>query len=110
MKDIISACGLDCFSCECRIAYLAGDEAKKAEIATSWSKRYQTELSREDIKCDGCMEGKVHFNWCDRCPIRSCVVKKGYQSCAECPDFPCENNSWLYEQVPAAKAAIEKLR
>lgn len=110
MRETISACGLDCLNCECRIAYLGGDEARKEEIAQNWSIRYQASLSRADIKCQGCMEGNVHFNWCERCPIRSCVIQKGYQTCAECSAFPCQHNSGLYEQVPAAREAIERIK
>ncbi len=110
MHELISACGLDCHSCECRIAYLAGDEAGKTDIAKRWSKTYNSPISAQDIACEGCMEGSVHFAWCGKCPIRACALARGYQSCAECADFPCENNSWLYEQVPAAKETIEAHR
>jgi hypothetical protein len=110
MPKLISACGLDCFSCECREAYLAGDEARKADIAIRWTQMYGREFTAADITCEGCMEGQVHFTWCDMCPIRACVEAKGFSSCAPCPDFPCEHNKWLYEQVPAAKAAIEAQR
>ncbi|HPF08131.1 MAG: DUF3795 domain-containing protein [Candidatus Cloacimonetes bacterium] len=110
MLKLISACGLDCFTCECREAYLNGDEARKADIALRWSKMYDNEFSAKDIACEGCMEGSVHFAWCEKCPIRACAEGKGYKSCAECADFPCEHNSWLYTQVPSAKEAIQSLR
>jgi hypothetical protein len=107
MPKLIAACGLDCHPCECREAYLAGDEDRQADIATRWSGHYKTELTAKDIACEGCMEGGAHFAWCHECPIRTCAVRKGYKSCAECVDFPCENNQWLYEHVPTAKATIE---
>lgn len=110
MSKLISVCGIDCQACECRDAYLANNEERKADIAERWSKTYNSPISAQDIACEGCMEGEVHFSWCGKCPICACAVGKGYQSCAECADFPCETNSWLYEQVPAAKATIEAHR
>lgn len=110
MEKLLSACGLDCYSCECREAYLANDEAKKADIAMRWSKQYDAELTADDIKCDGCMSAGEHFSWCNKCPIRACVTQRGYQNCAACPDFPCDTNGWLYQHVPEAKKAIESIR
>ncbi|PKN71787.1 MAG: hypothetical protein CVU50_09990 [Candidatus Cloacimonetes bacterium HGW-Cloacimonetes-3] len=110
MTKILSACGLDCPTCECYEAHKAGDDERKNDIAIRWSKNYDANLSAEDIACDGCMSDGTHFSWCDKCPIRACVVGKGYESCAECADFPCETNAFLYNAVPLAKETIEKLR
>lgn len=110
MSKIISACGLDCPTCECYLAHKAQDSEKKKDIAIRWSKNYSAELSEQDIACDGCMSDGTHFSWCDKCPIRACVVSKNYQSCAECADFPCSTNEFLYNAVPAAKQTIEELR
>jgi hypothetical protein len=110
MTKIISACGLECHTCECYLAHQEQDDVKKADIAIRWGKNYNADLKAEDIACDGCMSDGAHFGWCDKCPIRACVVGKGYQSCAECADFPCATNEFLYNAVPAAKATIEAMR
>lgn len=110
MSKLFSACGLDCPNCECYEAHQTNDEKRKEDIAIRWSKNYNAELSAADIACDGCMSDGDHFSWCNNCPIRACVVGKGYMSCAECGSFPCDTNAFLYKAVPAAKEAIEKLR
>ena len=46
--------------------------------------------------CDGCyaMEGRPFYIadfGMDICPVYDCSVnKRGYKSCAECPDLPCQ--------------------
>ncbi len=110
MNKFLSACGLNCPTCECFEAHQAGDMKRKQEIAVVWGKNYQADLKAEDIACDGCMSEGAHFGWCNNCPIRACVVSKGYLSCAECADFPCATNEFLYKAAPAAKETIEKLR
>ncbi len=110
MKDLTSACGLDCHDCECYKATKSGDMELKADIAIRWSKNYNAALSAADITCNGCMSDGVHFSWCGNCPIRACATGKDYQSCAECADFPCDTNEFLYKAVPAAKENIESHR
>lgn len=110
MNTFLSACGLDCPSCECYVATKENDLAKKEDIAIRWSKNYDANLSAADINCEGCMSDGARFSWCGKCPIRACVTGKGYQSCAECADFPCATNEFLYNAVPAAKATIEAFR
>lgn len=110
MERLISACGLNCATCECREATLSGDMERKADIAVRWSKNYDANLTADDISCVGCTEEGTRFKWCDNCPIRACAVGKGYKTCAECADFPCETNKFIIENVPDARANIESLR
>jgi len=110
MKDILSACGLDCYNCECFLATQAQNEAQKADIAIRWSKQYNAELSAKDINCEGCMSDGARFTWCSMCPIRACVVAKGYANCSACEDFPCSTNEFLINAVPAAKETIMALK
>ncbi|MBM4404004.1 MAG: DUF3795 domain-containing protein [Candidatus Cloacimonetes bacterium] len=110
MTKILSACGLDCPGCECFVATRDNNDEQRRDIAVRWSKTYEAELTAQDINCEGCMSKGVRFGWCSQCPIRACVVGKGYASCAECADFPCATNSFIYEHVPSAKATIESMR
>ncbi|MBW6516156.1 MAG: DUF3795 domain-containing protein [Candidatus Cloacimonetes bacterium] len=110
MKKFTSACGLDCHSCECYEATQSRDLEKKRIVARKWSKEYEAALTTDDINCGGCMSNGSHFSWCNKCPIRNCVIKKKYQSCAECNDFPCQTTEFLYQAVPEAQKNIERLR
>ncbi len=110
MAKLLSACGLDCPTCECYLATISNDMEQKADIAKRWSVNYHADIKAENINCDGCMSDGNHFSWCDQCPIRACVVAKGYENCSECADFPCTINEFLYNAVPAAKLTIEELR
>lgn len=110
MPKMISACGIDCENCECRLATLSGDLVQKTDVAERWSKNYENAFTADDINCVGCTLEGVHFVWCDKCPIRTCAVGKGFSTCAECELFPCENSQFVLANVPDAKANIESLR
>jgi hypothetical protein len=110
MIELTSSCGLDCTGCECYLATKSGDMEQKADIAERWSKNYDNKFTAEDITCDGCLSDGAHFSWCGQCPIRACAFGKGYKTCAECADFPCPVNQFLYDAVPAARQAIEEHR
>lgn len=110
MATMISACGLDCFGCECREATLSGDMAKKADIAVRWSQNDNATLTAADIECVGCTAEGVHFGWCGQCPIRTCAVSRQYTTCAECAEFPCDKSQLILSSDPEARARIESLR
>jgi hypothetical protein len=110
MKRIVSACGIDCYKCECYIATRDNDQTGKEIVAQKWSKQYEANLTSKDIECEGCMSDGMHFAWCHKCPIRRCVIDKGYQSCADCEEYPCKTVEFLYNGVPEAKTNIENLR
>lgn len=110
MNKLMSACGLDCFNCPCFLATRSEDQSQKMTVASKWSTDYKAELTVADINCDGCMSGNNHFFWCYECPIRNCVVRKNYRSCAECDEFPCKLGQFLFNEVPQARLNIENLR
>jgi len=43
--------------------------------------------SRSPSRCIGCRLGEQH-SWCSI--YRCCVMKKGFTTCAECEEYPCE--------------------
>lgn len=110
MTELTSACGLDCPGCECYLATKSGNMETKTDIAVRWSKNYNAELTAEDINCNRCLSDGPRFNWCGLCLIRACAQDKGYRTCAECADFPCKINEFLYQAVPEAKKSIEEHR
>jgi len=86
MKNLIACCGLDCEHCDARIATVNNDNELREEIARKWSEMNQTsEITAETINCMGCRTAGVKLSYCDHyCEIRKCVVKKGFETCAEC--------------------------
>lgn len=94
---------MNCSACEAYLATESQDEGEKIRIAAIWSERYGSEIKPEDINCMGCRSESLRFAWCYKCPIRACVIAKGYQNCGDCPDLPCPTNLWLYESVPEVK-------
>ncbi len=46
--------------------------------------------SKAPSRCIGCQLGEQH-SWCSI--YRCCVMKKGFTTCAECEEYPCERYS-----------------
>ncbi len=47
----------------------------------------------EETQCLGCMQEdppKKLYKFCQNCAMRDCVRSKGYYSCHQCKDWPCE--------------------
>lgn len=40
--------------------------------------------------CSGCKAEIIKNPDEDRCKIRQCAFRKGYELCSDCPEFPCE--------------------
>jgi len=59
-KRLVGACGLYCGLCP----------------------RYQ---SKSRSRCPGCSSGRMGAY----CSVYRCATKRGYLTCAECPDYPC---------------------
>lgn len=110
MEKMISSCGLDCATCDAYIATKNDDNAMRSRVAKEWPARYESPIKPEDINCSGCREAGAKFDWCHRCPIRTCVIDRAYETCAECGDLPCEHNSGLYQAVPEALKNLKDLR
>lgn len=111
MEKLISACGLDCASCEGYLATQANDADKIAEIASQWSKQYGAEIKPEHVWCDGCIPGGeracAHVA---ECKIRACVVERGFDNCAPCADYACDLLAAVLEHAPHARETLDALR
>ena len=82
-QELIAPCGVYCGVCPQMVAYKNNNERLKEKLAVNYG------LTPEDISCDGCTSDNP-FILCVSCEIKSCVQKKGIESCAECQEFPCE--------------------
>lgn len=89
MNELIACCGLDCASCDARIATLSGDRELKEKTARLWSAMNQApEITPDTINCTGCRADGMKFAYCsDLCPIRQCVGRHGFRTCADCAEL-----------------------
>ena len=105
-KNLLGCCGIYCGAC---FAYrgtirqkavelreiLNEEKFRKIVTALGWMGDY-SEFSKflshlKSLKCEGCGAGGGN-PWCS---IRKCCQKKGFTSCAECNELPCEKLEWI---------------
>ncbi len=65
----------------------------------------QTDCKAYQTECDGCIELEGKVSWAEyygqsHCPIYSCVINKGFETCAECGLAPC--SIWIKTRNPDA--------
>ena len=98
MKNLIACCGLDCETCDARVATLNNDNALREKTAKLWSELNGVPITPDMINCLGCRTEGVKTPFCDKlCPIRQCVLKKGLATCGDCPDrggYPTVGAVW----------------
>jgi hypothetical protein len=111
MSAMIAFCGLDCSTCEAYIATQANDEPGKQKLLEKWRVEYNSpEMEISAVICDGCHATTRLGGYCSFCNVRKCALGKGLQTCADCPDFACEELQNFFVMVPQAKANLEALR
>ncbi len=112
MTTLIAACGLDCSKCEAYLATQAGDVLALEAIAEKWRKEYNApSIAADNILCDGCTEGGRTIGHCAECKVRLCALERGYKTCAECPDYACEELTNFFKILPPlAKENLDALR
>ena len=106
MKQLIACCGLDCGSCDARIATVADDNELREKTAREWSVLNNSpEITAATINCMGCRTDGVKFAFCsDMCEIRRCVHGKGFDTCGECEELDgCSIVAPVLQNVPGAK-------
>ena len=85
MKKYIAYCGLDCESCEARLATVNNDAALRQKVAKEWSDLNGVEITPEMINCVGCRMDGAKTPFCESlCPIRQCALQRGVQTCGSC--------------------------
>ena len=92
MNQLIAYCGLNCETCDARIATVRNDDALREKTAALWSELNGVEITKDMISCTGCRTEGVKTPYCESlCPIRRCATEKGYETCGDCglPD-ECE--------------------
>jgi len=105
-RNLLGCCGIYCGACFAyrgRVSEGAAElrnELKKEKfrrIATAfdwvgdWRQFSRWLYWLMKFKCEGCQTGGG-WPWC---PVRRCCKKKGFTSCAECEEMPCEKLGWI---------------
>ena len=104
MKDYIAYCGLDCETCEARIATMNNDDALRRKVAKLWSELNGVEITPEMINCSGCRIAGVKTPYCDSmCMIRQCAMKRKVETCGSCHEKgTCEKLGAILQNNEAA--------
>ena len=112
MNDLISCCGLNCETCDARIATVANDDELRKQTAETWQKMYNApQITSETINCLGCRQDGVQFAHCSKCEIRACVNDKGHSTCGDCNEVEnCEIVAFVHKAVPEALDNLKSLQ
>ncbi|MCR4671621.1 MAG: DUF3795 domain-containing protein [Lachnospiraceae bacterium] len=108
MRRYIAYCGLDCETCEARLATVNNDDALRQRVAKEWSELNGVEITAEMINCVGCRTDGIKTPYCEAlCPIRQCALDRRVETCGSCGDMKsCEklgailkNNAGAYRNL-----------
>ena len=113
MKQLTACCGLDCESCEARIATIANDDELREKTARKWSAMNNApEITASTINCMGCRTDGVKFAYCsDYCQIRKCAHEKGFGTCGDCKELDnCTTVGAIFQHSPGAKENLKAWR
>ena len=111
MNKLISCCGLNCATCEARIATINGDDDLRKATAEKWKTMYgASDITPEMINCTGCREEGVKIGHWSMCQIRLCASSKGFETCGECKEIDtCNLISGVLKSVPEAITNLRNL-
>jgi len=111
MINTIAKCGCDCFNCPTyKDNLLTFDD--RVRCSTGWHKHLNLNLKPEKIRtCDGCSIPDAHRKiYYLNCKVRRCAITNGFDNCAFCQGFPCEELSEVHsiQRIKNRKEFIEK--
>lgn len=110
MNNLISYCGINCETCEARIATINNDDALRAEIAEKWRQSYNPDITTEMINCTGCRVEGVKIGHWNECQIRLCATTQSFDHCGLCQDMQeCKNVKYVHDHLPEAVENLKKL-
>jgi hypothetical protein len=111
MEKLISCCGLNCATCEARIATINNDDELRKTTAEKWKTLYNVpDMSPSMINCTGCREEGAKLGHWSMCQIRLCAISKGFKTCGECKDLEeCDIISGVLKYSPEALGNLKNL-
>ena len=110
MRAYIAYCGLDCETCEARIATVNHDDVLRRKVAREWSELNGVEITPEMINCVGCRIDGAKTPYCESlCPIRQCAMGKGLETCGGCGEMGgCEKVAMIVGNNAEARKNLEQ--
>ena len=111
MEKLIACCGLNCATCEARIATVNNDDELRKATAEKWKTLYNVpDMSPDMINCTGCREDGAKLGHWNMCEIRICAASNGFETCGECKDLEtCSLVSPVHNFSPEAKQNLKNL-
>jgi hypothetical protein len=111
MEKLIACCGLNCATCDARIATINNDDELRKATVEKWRVAYNAaDLSYEMINCTGCREEGVKFAHCAVCEIKKCVSAKEFGTCGDCTEMEtCTIVAGVHKYVPEAITNLKNL-
>ena len=109
MKTMIAYCGLDCEMCDAYQATVHDDRALREKTAKLWSELNHVTILPEQIDCEGCRADGKKTVYCDSlCRIRQCALKKGVETCGDCPEMEtCPTVAAVISNNPGARRNLK---
>ena len=109
MKKMIAYCGLNCETCDARIATVRDDAALREKTAKLWSELNGAVITPEMIRCTGCRTEGAKTLFCESmCPIRPCARSRGVETCGDCGDWEgCKDLEAVIGSTPEARARLK---
>jgi hypothetical protein len=114
--QMMAVCGLDCGTCEIRLAPVNPDAA---EVVVHWFREMGwleegegiAEVIERGMVCTGCREDRS-LHWSPDCPLLICCVDEQHlEHCAQCEEFLCEKlEAFANDGQAHHKAAVERLK
>jgi hypothetical protein len=106
----LSPCGFACRDCEAYRATQNHDLEVLKRHQADYKAHFGKDISLDELYCDGCLEDGRKISFCFQCEIRQCAIKKGFDTCAQCSDFPCEKGKFIWDNVSESQKNLESLR
>ncbi|MGI6110456.1 MAG: DUF3795 domain-containing protein [Eubacteriaceae bacterium] len=108
MNELIACCGLNCETCDARIATVNDDNELREKTARLWAEMNQVPITAEMINCMGCRADGVKTPYCDSlCMIRQCVLEKKFDTCGDCPEMEsCDKVGMILNSNAEARANL----
>ncbi|MBC8555382.1 MAG: DUF3795 domain-containing protein, partial [Candidatus Brocadiales bacterium] len=89
METILTRCGYRCDLCLAYKPNIESNPSNRQILSDGWYKYFGFRLLPEEICCDGCMADDPKL--IDKnCPVRPCVISKGFDNCSQCDDYICD--------------------